>query len=91
MLTPVFIIAAVMLKLPAIPSLIGIFVLGIPFMALQDSSTKNVQKSFWDVHLHPKNLSGCTEGSGTLTSDLFPRDTCGAGGKDPRREGGVRC
>ena len=39
LIPPVFVIAAVALKLPALPSLIGGVVLGFPFMAMQDSST----------------------------------------------------
>ena len=38
LIPPVFVIVAVALKLPALPSLIGGVVLGIPFIAMQDSS-----------------------------------------------------
>ena len=38
LLPPVFVIAAVALKLPALPALIGGVVLGFPFIAMQDSS-----------------------------------------------------
>ena len=188
LLPPVFVIAAVALKLPAIPSLIGGVILGIPFMATQDSSTlmhvpsilnygwetevpeeliaqneqiwgklgsllsasgmqgmmwtislilcamcfggvvdctgmmgqiaelilklargtrgglvactifsciainalcsdqylaiilpgRMFKEAFEDAHLHPKNLSRCLEDSGTLTSNFFPWNTCGA-------------
>ena len=36
------------------------------------------KESFEDAHLHPKNLSRCLEDSGTLTSNFFPWNTCGA-------------
>ena len=39
LLPPVFVITAVAMKLPALPSLIGGVVLGFPFMAMQDAST----------------------------------------------------
>ena len=188
LIPPVFVIIAVALKLPAIPSLIGGVLLGIPFMATQDSSTlihvpsilnygwetevpeelleqneqlwgklgsllsaggmqgmmwtislimcamcfggvvdctgmmatlagwilkifgnsrggvvtatifmcivvnalcsdqylaiilpgRMFKESFEDLHLHPKNLSRCLEDSGTLTSNFFPWNTCGA-------------
>ena len=38
LLPPVFVIAAVAMKLPALPSLIGGVVLGFPFMAMQDTA-----------------------------------------------------
>jgi len=38
LLPPVFVIAAVALKLPALPALIGGVVLGFPFIAMQDSA-----------------------------------------------------
>ena len=39
LIPPIFVIVAVALKLPALPSLIGGVVLGFPFMAMQDTST----------------------------------------------------
>ena len=36
------------------------------------------KESFEDARLHPKNLSRCLEDSGTLTSNFFPWNTCGA-------------
>ena len=36
------------------------------------------KESFEDLRLHPKNLSRCLEDSGTLTSNFFPWNTCGA-------------
>jgi len=39
LIPPIFVIVAVALKLPALPSLIGGVVLGFPFMAMQDAST----------------------------------------------------
>lgn len=38
LIPPVFVIVAVAMKLPALPSLLGGVVLGIPFIAMQDSS-----------------------------------------------------
>lgn len=34
--------------------------------------------AFVDMHLAPKNLSRCLEDSGTITSNFFPWNTCGA-------------
>jgi len=34
--------------------------------------------AFLKQHLHPKNLSRCLEGAGTLSSPLVPWNTCGA-------------
>ncbi len=36
------------------------------------------KESFEDARLHPKNLSRCLEDSGTITSNFFPWNTCGA-------------
>ena len=36
------------------------------------------KEAFEDMRLEPKNLSRCLEDSGTLTSNFFPWNTCGA-------------
>ena len=36
------------------------------------------KKAFEDLRLEPKNLSRCLEDSGTITSNFFPWNTCGA-------------
>ena len=36
------------------------------------------KESFEDMRLAPKNLSRCLEDSGTITSNFFPWNTCGA-------------
>ncbi|MBQ6900166.1 MAG: Na+/H+ antiporter NhaC, partial [Firmicutes bacterium] len=36
------------------------------------------KEAFEDMKLAPKNLSRCLEDSGTLTSNFFPWNTCGA-------------
>ena len=140
LIPPVFVIVAVIIKMPALPALIAGVFLGVPFAAMQGikifpgggpSAIGNILNNGWDSEnltvpegideetadnllsllsggglqsmmiccdqylsiilpgrmykeafedrrLKPKNLSRCLEDSGTITSNFFPWNTCGA-------------
>ena len=75
LIPPVFVIVAVALKLPALPSLIGGVVLGIPFMAMQTAHTGLTLKSVPSIlnsgyeAAVPENATGVIQEVGSLLSN----------------------
>ena len=65
LLPPVFVIGAVALKLPALPSLIGGVLLGVPFIAMQDASLLKSIPSIlnygWETAMPEGLIEGTTE------------------------------
>ena len=75
LIPPVFVIVAVALKLPALPSLIGGVVLGVPFMVTQTAHTGLTLKSVPSILNYgyeaavPENATGVIQEVGSLLSN----------------------